>query len=136
VPAPAPPVFTDGLWRHTCFELFVAHPGAASYVELNVAPSGAWALYGFARRRVRAGAPVAAPTPRIEIAGSAEQLMVDVRVPCAGVLAPYGAGALAVGPTAVVEDAAGTCSFWALRHPPGPPDFHHPAVRSLVLAVA
>jgi hypothetical protein len=28
--------------------------------------------------------------------------------------------------SAVIEEADGTKSYWALRHPPGPPDFHHP----------
>jgi hypothetical protein len=26
---------------------------------------------------------------------------------------------------AVVEDVTGACSYWALHHPPGAPDFHH-----------
>jgi len=25
----------------------------------------------------------------------------------------------------VIEEAAGTLSYWALCHPPGRPDFHH-----------
>jgi hypothetical protein len=28
--------------------------------------------------------------------------------------------------TAVVEDDSGNLSYWALRHAPGKPDFHHP----------
>ena len=28
--------------------------------------------------------------------------------------------------TAVVEDGSGRLSYWALRHAPGKPDFHHP----------
>ena len=32
---------------------------------------------------------------------------------------------LRLGLSAIVEDAAGTLSYWALRHPPGKPDFHH-----------
>jgi hypothetical protein len=31
-----------------------------------------------------------------------------------------------MGLTAVIEEADGTRSFWALAHPPGEPDFHHP----------
>jgi hypothetical protein len=31
-----------------------------------------------------------------------------------------------LGLTAVIEEADGTRSFWALAHPPGEPDFHHP----------
>ena len=39
-------------------------------------------------------------------------------------LLPSG-GPLRLGLSAVVEDADGVLSFWALRHPPGKPDFHH-----------
>ena len=28
--------------------------------------------------------------------------------------------------SAVIEEADGTKSYWALAHPPGAPDFHHP----------
>jgi hypothetical protein len=35
--------------------------------------------------------------------------------------------------TAVVEDARGRLSYWALRHPPGRPDFHHRDGFALVL---
>ncbi len=34
--------------------------------------------------------------------------------------------ALRLGLSAVVEANDGTLSYWALRHPPGRPDFHHP----------
>lgn len=32
-----------------------------------------------------------------------------------------------VGISAVIEELDGTKSYWALAHPPGKPDFHHPA---------
>jgi hypothetical protein len=35
--------------------------------------------------------------------------------------------------TAVVEDAHGRRSYWALRHPAGGPDFHHRDGFALVL---
>ena len=51
VPAPAPPVRTDGLWRHTCFEAFIAPAGSSEYWEYNFSPSGAWAAYHFTAYR-------------------------------------------------------------------------------------
>ena len=33
---------------------------------------------------------------------------------------------LALVVSAVIEDDSGALSYWALRHPPGKPDFHHP----------
>jgi hypothetical protein len=35
--------------------------------------------------------------------------------------------------TAVIEEADGTKSYWALNHPPGKPDFHHPDCFALEL---
>ena len=34
---------------------------------------------------------------------------------------------------AVIEEVDGTKSYWALRHPPGKPDFHHPDCFALTL---
>jgi hypothetical protein len=33
---------------------------------------------------------------------------------------------LRLGLSAVIEDIDGRLSYWALKHPPGKPDFHHP----------
>ena len=35
--------------------------------------------------------------------------------------------------SAVIEEVDGTKSYWALRHPPGAPDFHHPDCFALEL---
>jgi hypothetical protein len=32
---------------------------------------------------------------------------------------------LSLGLAAVIEDLNGALSYWALKHPPGKPDFHH-----------
>ncbi len=32
---------------------------------------------------------------------------------------------LSLGLSAVIEDRSGALSYWALKHPPGKPDFHH-----------
>src|SRR5437867_2105496 len=37
----------DQLWRSTCVELFVAAPGEAGYLEVNLSPSGDWNVYRF-----------------------------------------------------------------------------------------
>jgi hypothetical protein len=41
--------------------------------------------------------------------------------------------ALRIGASAVIEDDGGALSYWALRHPPGKPDFHHPDAFALEL---
>jgi len=42
---------------------------------------------------------------------------------------------LLIAMAAVVEDEGGRLSYWALRHPPGKPDFHHPDSFALELAL-
>ncbi len=46
---------------------------------------------------------------------------------------PLPAGSLDVAISAVIEEADGTKSFWALSHPPGKPDFHAPSCFALTL---
>ena len=40
VPSARPARVAEGLWRHTCCEIFVARPGAPGYREFNLSPSG------------------------------------------------------------------------------------------------
>ncbi|NWN33423.1 hypothetical protein GY663_30040, partial [Klebsiella michiganensis] len=47
LPAPAAPERTDGLWRRTCFELFIRPEGGEGYFEFNFSPSTQWAAYRF-----------------------------------------------------------------------------------------
>jgi hypothetical protein len=41
---------------------------------------------------------------------------------------------LSLALSAVVEERNGALSYWALRHSPGKPDFHHPEAFALELA--
>jgi hypothetical protein len=38
-----------------------------------------------------------------------------------------------LGLSAVIEDESGALSYWALRHVPGKPDFHHPQAFAMEL---
>jgi hypothetical protein len=116
IPAPAAPRRVDELWRHTCCELFVARPGEPGYLEFNFSPSGEWAAYEFSAYRERITNPDFRPD--IRTTRSPEQVAIEVTLPLSG--------RLKVGVSAVLEEANGTLSYWALRHAPGKPDFHHP----------
>src|SRR6266849_8342869 len=65
VPLPGVPRIATELWRHTCFEAFIAMEGQAAYHEFNFAPSRAWTVY--AMRGYRDGAPLADVTKRPHI---------------------------------------------------------------------
>jgi hypothetical protein len=142
---------TDNLWRHTCFEAFIAAEDDPAYVECNFAPSHAWATYRFARYRTRMTALVPVEPPRITLhmqepvrpepveghtlrQAQAERvsekslplrssggLVLEARIH----LGEFADRAVRIGLTAVIEDQAGSLSYWALRHPRSKPDFHH-----------
>ena len=124
VPPIGEPARRDELWRHTCFEAFVAPPQGEAYVEINLSPSRAWAAYRF--DRYRSGmkhADVAAP----DIRPSEHPLLAMAATVALGPLPdlpPW--DTWRVGLSAVIEAKDGSRSYWALAHPQGAPDFHHP----------
>jgi len=115
----------DGLWRHTCFELFLRPRAAPGYAELNLAPSTCWAAYAF--DGYRAGMrPLEPLAPRIDVQAARGELALTAEVPLAA-LAGATAGVFEAGLSAVIEARDGTLTYWALAHPdPLHPDFHHP----------
>lgn len=114
----------DGLWRHTCFELFVAADASAGYHEFNLSPSGRWAAYAFDDYRVRAARVVPA-APTLQLTRGIDRLELVARIPPQALPHTAPGTALRLAPTTVVEDGDGRLSYWALRHAPGRPDFHH-----------
>jgi hypothetical protein len=122
VPAPRPPRFAEGLWRHTCCEIFVAGQGQPAYHEFNFAHSGEWAAYAFGAYREGATPLERAPAPQISVQRSEIAIRLDARVQLERSLE---GSTLCAGLSAVIEDSDGMLSYWALRHPAGRPDFHH-----------
>lgn len=119
------PQVGERLWQHTCCEVFVARHGHSGYREFNLSPSGEWAAFDF--ERYREGSALDIPDPGIAVTRSATRLELVASLPA------YAQGELRVGLAAVIEDAAGAFSYWALRHAPGKPDFHHRAAFALEL---
>jgi hypothetical protein len=119
VPVKAAPERTDELWRHTCFEVFVATKNSERYAELNFSPSSAWAAYAFDHYRYgMQSLPVVKP-PTIQVNLEPELLAVDVTVQMRSLAADA-----TVGFAAVIEDVDGAVSYWALAHPAAKADFH------------
>jgi hypothetical protein len=131
IPAPVGSGRAEGLWQHTCCELFISSSGAA-YREFNFSPSGRWQHYSFERyREGRALADDAIP-PTIAVRLGSEGIQLDAEVALA-LLRGGRAGKLRIGLSAVIEDEEGRLTYWALRHPPGKPDFHHPGAFAVEL---
>jgi hypothetical protein len=124
IPPPRPPRSADRLWQHTCCEIFIARPGAPGYREFNFSPSGEWAAYAF--ENYREGSKRLSVPPGITVRQSEAYLELKAAVPCED-------GKLRVALSAVVEDAGGSLSYWALKHARGKPDFHHPDAFALEL---
>ena len=122
LPTPRGPERRDGLWQHTCFEAFLRAAGTDAYHEFNFAPSGDWAAYRFTSRRAGRSEP-ALPAPRIHASRSADRFVLEAELALAG----FDGQDLEAGIAAVIEDADGALSFWALAHGAAAPDFHDPA---------
>lgn len=127
LPAAAAPERADDLWRHTCFEAFVAAPSGDGYFEFNFAPSRQWAAYAFTGYRAgkTAARDLAAPDIEVWATPSAFTLRATLELGSLPGLRPGGPWRLAL--SAVIEEALGRISYWALAHPPGRADFHHPS---------
>ncbi len=52
LPHSGPGTFTPELWKSDTAELFIAHPSTGEYIELNLAPNGAWWAAKFSSARV------------------------------------------------------------------------------------
>ncbi len=114
---------TDGLWRHTCMEVFVGAATAGSYLEFNLGPDGRWAAYRFSGYRAGMAPLTGIRPPRIELRTQTDRLLLSAAVELPEELA---AAALRLGLAVVVEDDQGRLDYWALRHSAPRPDFHHP----------
>jgi hypothetical protein len=138
----------DGLWQHTCFELFLRKQGGPEYFEFNFSPSQRWAAYAFEKYREGMTHFPMDRAPIIEGAfqGDNYVLRVDVTGLPAGMTVAATSAVLVEVKLAMPvadEEAEGedsedteetpqpevvghASSCWALNHPGPKPDFHLP----------
>ena len=127
LPPPAAPRPVDGLWRHTCFEAFIAGEASTAYCEFNFSPSTEWAVYGFTSYREGMAQLEHALAPQVAVSITDDRIALEAIVPRETLLALPGDSMLRLGLAAVIERADGGHSYWALTHPGDRPDFHDPA---------
>ena len=120
----------DSLWATTCCEIFLKLKGGDTYFEFNFSPSSEWAAYQFAHYRDGMRDLDMVVEPHIQRGLEEDNFLVEVDLDISDI--PQ--GELKVALSAVIEETDGTKSYWALQHPPGPPDFHHPDCFALTLA--
>jgi len=116
----------DALWKHTCFEAFVATADVPGYHEFNFSPSLDWAIYRFSAYREGMSIAEIGRIPEISVRGGDDGLELQSTVHLAHLVDLGDARHLRIALAAVIEDEDGRLSYWGLRHPPGKPDFHHP----------
>lgn len=143
----------DALWHTTCFEMFLRAQGESEYYAFAFAPSRDWNAYRFARYRED-------PAPaRVVVSENWWEQMYPQELGVSHSWAEhqeYGRThgwqsahvdlsqtldlpidrPWQLGLSAVIEERNGRKSWWALAHPPGPPDFHHEACFALELPAA
>jgi hypothetical protein len=121
----------DDLWLHTCFEAFVRPAGGEAYVECNLAPTRDWQAYALSgyRRDRQPAETITKPEVESELGNGVYDLKVTWVLGEAESDAPW-----QIGIAVVVEESNGAISYWALRHAPDKPDFHHGDAFALTVA--
>jgi len=118
----------EGLWKHTCFEAFIASDDGG-YYEINLSPSGEWAAYRFDGYRSGMRSEDRLALVDMTCASDGDYLQVDATIDMGGLPSAEFSGEVRLGLSAVVEvvDEEGRyVAYFALAQPPGKPDFHHP----------
>lgn len=135
IPPSVLPRRVDGLWRHTCFEAFIATVEGPEYFELNFSPSGEWAAYQFCAYRDGAAMADDAFWPKISVERGSNRLITTASVPWERLPTIRREQLVRLGLSAVIESDEGSLSYWALEHPCVKPDFHHENSFTLELAL-
>jgi hypothetical protein len=115
----------DGLWKTSCFELFLREKGSTDYLELNFSPDTRWAAYSFTGYRKGMDALDLPIEPEIfaEIVDD-NRLMLEAELELPD---EWQDKELEANITAVLQMADGQMEYWATAHPQEKPDFHDPA---------
>ena len=133
LPPQVPSGPADGLWRHTCFEAFVAGHTSTAYCEFNFSPSTEWAVYGFTSYREGMSQLEHAIPPLVTTSITEDRIALEAILQRETLLGLPGAATLRLGLAAVIERADGGLSHWALAHPSERPDFHDPTAFVLTI---
>ena len=122
----------DGLWRTTCFEVFLRPEGNSAYIELNLSPSERWAAYDFAGYREEMAERPMPREPDCTMRKGRQIAIFDAAIPQRGLPDSR----CAMGICAVIEEVGGALSYWGLAHSRERPDFHDPACFAAKLPAA
>jgi len=132
VPTWVSPKRRNGLWRSTCFELFLKPKGGRAYFEYNFSPSSEWDSFQFDDRRFGMRPLIQPVDPAVYRGTETPHLVVEAEVDLSGLPNVP----MSMGVSAVIEEKGGRMSYWALAHAAGDADFHHDDCFALELPAA
>lgn len=108
------------LWKHTCFEVFLAanRNEETPYFEVNCSPNGDWNLYHLSgyRKDLKPYYPGRVSLLERENTDHGLRFIIGVE--------GLPASPWHIGLTAVIEEVSGKVTYWALAHPGKTADFH------------
>lgn len=113
----------DGLWKTTCFELFLRPEGGQAYCEINLSPSERWNAYDFDGYRLGMAERPFPREPECTLRQGSSFAIFDAAIP----LTALPERQCRMNLAAVIEEQSGAKSYWAIAHPADKPDFHDPA---------
>jgi hypothetical protein len=124
IPAPAEggPARKDGLWKETCFDLFLAPDNLPGYWEFNLSPARHWNVYRFTDYRQGMEEETAFASLPFSVLRFSNSLSIDLEVDLERIIEP--GRVLRVGVSAVIRHRSEELSYWALTHPGPRADFH------------
>ena len=111
-------LWTEELWKESCFEIFLKETGSAHYWEWNFSPSGNFWSMEFEEYRIRKEAcEQLRPLREIEAKLGPKDFKLQVQLPLPRLPRE-------VGVSAILKLNDGFTCHWALKHPAARPDFH------------
>lgn len=112
----------DNLWQTTCFEFFLAVFNSPEYWEFNLAPTGDWNIYRFAKYRRGIRMETAFKDLPFQIMRNDSTYQTTSEISLKPIIA--GNTPLELAVTTVIEDTNHNLSYWAIIHPGNQADFH------------
>lgn len=118
-------MFCQGLWKTTCFELFIGIPNSQRYLEFNFSPSTEWCGLSFQSYRHDPSDIRELAFSRFDITRSENAFSMHVHFGFPEPLLDLEKSKCSAALTAVVEETDGRLTYWADAHRSEVPDFHN-----------
>ncbi|GAB5459600.1 MAG: DOMON-like domain-containing protein [Henriciella sp.] len=117
--------FRQGLWKTTCFELFIGAHSTERYLEFNFSPSTEWCGLSFKSYRHGQSDIRELAFSKFDVTRSENAFSMHVQFVAPEPLLDAGKSDYRAALTAVVEETDGRLVYWADAHRSEAPDFHN-----------